>query len=1009
MLLLLALSPCALALNPSLDINQYAHTAWTIRDGFFGSGIQSIAQTPDGYLWLGTSLGLLRFDGVRKVSWEPPAGEHLPSTDVGSLLVTRDGRLWIGTSAGLVSWKDERLVHYPALAGQFVGALLEDRRGTVWVGGTGIPAGRLCAIERGAVECFGQDGGFGRAVLSLFEENGNLWVGAESGLWRWQPGPPRRFAMPVQERIRGFSKVRDGPLLIATTRGMRQLASEKLEAYPIRGAEQPLDAYLFLRDRDDGLWIATLGRGLLHLHRGVTDSFTQRDGLSGDLVLGLFEDREGNVWVATRQGLDRFRDFAVPTLTPKQGLSKDDISSVLAGRDGTVWLGAGRGLNRWERGKITIYRKPDGLPDYGANSLFEDDRGRIWVSTLRGIAFFENGGFAALRAVSSSIVYNIVQVGDGDFWINDQDHGLLHVRGEQVVDRVAWASLSRQVHATALAFDPVRCGLWLGFYTGGVAFFKDGKIQASYATTGEPLPRQVTQLQVRPDGSVWVATTGGLSRITGGHVATLNARNGLPCDAVNWMIEDDDHSAWLYMPCGLVRIDQANLNTWIADPNRPVRNTVFDGSDGVSYRNDAGFSPHVSKSSDGRLWFPTLNGVGIIDPHHLAFNKLPPPVHIESVKADGKTYAVKPGLRLPALVRDLWIDYTAVSLVAPEKTHFKYKLEGQDRDWKEVVNDREAQYTNLGPRSYRFRVMASNNSGVWNETGDMLEFSIAPAYYQTNWFRALMAAVVLAMLWGLYRLRLLQIAREFDAHLEGRVNERMRMARDLHDTLLQSFHGLLPRFQAVQNLLPGRVTEAKQVLESALDDAGKAITEARDAVQGMRVSTVLTNDLAKALETFGEEMAAHHAAETAAENGAGANENAAVFSVEVEGAPQELHPILRDEIYRIAAEALRNAFHHAQAQRIEVELRYSTSELRVRVRDDGAGIDPSILGQKGRAGHFGLKGMRERAEQIGGKLEVWSERGAGTEIELTLPASVAYGRKGGWRSRFLTRKFAEKS
>jgi signal transduction histidine kinase len=240
-----------------------------------------------------------------------------------------------------------------------------------------------------------------------------------------------------------------------------------------------------------------------------------------------------------------------------------------------------------------------------------------------------------------------------------------------------------------------------------------------------------------------------------------------------------------------------------------------------------------------------------------------------------------------------------------------------------------------------------------------------------------------------------QISREFSAQLEGRVEERLHVARELHDTLLQSFHGLLPRFQAVYNLLPGRVADAKQVLETALEDAGKAITEARDAVQGMRSSTAVTNDLPKALELFGEELAAQHIAG----DGAASNGNAAVFSAEVEGAPQDLQPILRDEIYRIAAEALRNAFHHAQARRIEVEIRYGPRDFRVRVRDDGAGIDPAILGQGGRAGHFGMKGMRERAEHIGGKLEVWSERGAGTEIELTIPAAVAYRRKGARRSR----------
>jgi len=300
------------------------------------------------------------------------------------------------------------------------------------------------------------------------------------------------------------------------------------------------------------------------------------------------------------------------------------------------------------------------------------------------------------------------------------------------------------------------------------------------------------------------------------------------------------------------------------------------------------------------------------------------------------------------------------------------------------------EYSNLSPGNYRFRVAASNNNGVWNEAGDSLDFSIAPAYYQTTWFQASCVAAFLGLVWALYRYRLHQAAHEFNVRLEERVGERVRIARELHDTLLQSFHGLLPRFQAAYNLLPGRTADARKVLETALDDAARAITEARDAVQDMRSSTVIVNDLAKAVEAVGLELAAHQR---------DANGDAPSFSLEVEGSPQDLHPILRDEIYRISGEALRNAFHHARARKIEVEIRYDRRQLRVRVRDNGVGIDPGVLNSEGRAGHFGLKGVRERAKNIGGQLEVWSEQGAGTEVELTVPDSVAYGARAGRRFR----------
>jgi signal transduction histidine kinase len=336
-------------------------------------------------------------------------------------------------------------------------------------------------------------------------------------------------------------------------------------------------------------------------------------------------------------------------------------------------------------------------------------------------------------------------------------------------------------------------------------------------------------------------------------------------------------------------------------------------------------------------------------------------------------------VRLPPLVRDLQIDYTALSLVAPEKNRFRYKLEGRDGTWQDVGNRRQAFYTDLDPGDYRFHVIASNNRGVWNEQGATLDFSIAPAYWQTNGFRVACVAAFLLVLWALYQLRVRHLRRQFNMTLDARVGERTRIARELHDTLLQSFHGLLLRFQTAMDLLPNRATEAKQVLGSAIDQAAEAITEGRDAVQGLRSSTQDTNDLADALRALGEQLAA--------DEGAG---KGVILRVESKGGPRTLHPIVRDEIVRIAGEALRNAFRHANAKQIEVELHYDDRSLRLRVRDDGKGIDPKVLEQGGREGHFGIHGMRERAKLIGGKLTLWSGLDDGTEVELAIPASHAY-------------------
>jgi signal transduction histidine kinase len=455
------------------------------------------------------------------------------------------------------------------------------------------------------------------------------------------------------------------------------------------------------------------------------------------------------------------------------------------------------------------------------------------------------------------------------------------------------------------------------------------------------------------------------------------------------MMEDDAQSVWLYLSCGLVRIGQSELDAWASNPKQTIQVAVFDRSDGVSnHRFTGGYSPLVAKSADGKLWFVQSGGVSVIDPYHLPVNKLPPPVHIEQITADDKTYDATTGLRLPPRVRNLAIDYTALSLVAPEKVRFRYKLEGQNRNWHEVVNDRQVQYTNLSPGTYRFRVLACNNSGVWNEQGASLEFVIPPAWYQTNWFRAACVAAFLAMIWGIHQLRVRQLAAQFNMRLEERVSERTRIARDLHDTLLQSFQALLPLFQAAIYKLPEGATDARKTLEVAVDQASDAIIEGRDAVQGLRMSTVEKNDLAVALRTVGEELAS---AET--------NQSSPNLKVVVEGTSRNLHPILRDEVYRLAVEALRNAFRHAEAQNLEVEIRYDEKYFRLRVRDDGKGIGPEVLRGDGREGHYGLHGMKERAKLVGGKLMIWSEVNSGTEIDLTIPASRAYAKptRGFWQ------------
>lgn len=997
------------ALNPSLDISQYAHSNWTIRDGFSLGNIYAIAQTPDGYLWLGTEFGLFRFDGVRTTKWHPPSGQQLADQNINSLLGARDGTLWIGTFAGLASWKDGKLTRYPQLEQRFIESMFEDRRGTVWAGALfspkAGPTGLLCAIGSGRTQCYGEDGMFGVAVPALYQDgSGTLWVLAANGIWRWQPGPRRRYPTTPRE-VSALTEGDNGsPLLAVYGAGLMQLSGDEAGAYGIRDPshtdtvlpERHIDANKLLRDRDGGLWIGTVERGLIHVHQGRTDVFTESNGLSGDIILSLYEDREGDIWVATTGGLDRFRELPVTTVSVKQGLSSDAGQSVLVATDGSIWIGTHDGLTKLRDGASTIFRKRDGLPGNELQSLFEDFRGRLWAATDHGLAYFRDGRFVAVNAPSGGRVHFIAGDNSGNLWLSEDD-GVFHMFDGHFVDKTPWSEIGRGCCAEALLSGREPGGVWLGFWLdGGISYFKNHHIRVSYTPADGVGKGHVADLHMDRDGALWAATQdGGVSRIKDGHVATLTTSNGLPCDTIHWAIEDDERSLWLYTACGLVRIRRRELETWIADSTRRVQIAVWDAADGLRLRSSAAstYGPRVAKANGGKLWFLSGGGVQVVDPHHLVDNEVPPPVHVEQVIADHKIYwqnldgAAIPNVSLPPLTHDLTMDYTALSLVAPEKVHFKYKLEGQDPDWREVINDHEVQYSNLAPQRYRFRVIASNNSGVWNETGDTFEFSVEPAYYQTRWFQASIFCVILSLSWGVYRYRLHRLTYEYSVRLHERVEERTRIARELHDTLLQSFQGIIIQFQAAYNLFVRNPEMAKSTLKDAIVSADAAIAEARESIQGLRAHTNPRCTLEDLLTQAGQELTTNLNAES----------NCPAFAVTVEGPPRPMSPAVQEEVYRIGRELLANAFRHAHAKHIEAELRYGEEMFRLRIRDDGIGIDRKILVQGARHGHWGLPGIRERAKRIGAQWEIWSEPRAGTEVELRIRAAIAYARSQGRR------------
>lgn len=981
--ILLVCGDSAYALNPTLNVNQYAHTSWKIRDGFPKGATSSIVQTPDGYLWLGTEFGLFRFDGLRSNAWQPPS-QPLPSNMILSLLAARDGSLWIGTAKGLAKWKDGTLTQYPELAGKYIFKIVEDHEGTVWASGIAVTTGRLCAIKTNSVHCEGDDGSLARGAFTLFvDSKGNLWAGVKDGLWRFRPGPPAFYPLPGEpDGIQGIGEDVDGTLLIGWKGGVHKFVDGKTEPYPLSGIDGNFGARRILRDRDGGLWIGTGDRGLVHVHHGKADVFGPSDGLTGQNIYSLFEDREGNIWVSTANGLDHFRDFAVVTVSSKQGLPKGFVGSVLAARDGSIWLSTQGGLSRWNNGQITIVGRDGMIDGLFPHTLFQDNTGRIWASTQAGFGYLQNDRFRKVSTVPGAINV-IVQDTAGDLWFANEHAALFQVRGDSIVQQTPWANLGRNDPGSALVVDPLRGGLWIGFTQGGIARFADNKIAESYAAEQGIAEGRVNGLRFDRNGALWATTDAGLSRLKDGRITTLTSRNGLPCDITHWIVEDTAGSYWLDTACGLLRIAPQELDNWISavDQDKTARPSiqflVLDSSDGVrSVSSGTHFSPQVTQAADGKLWFYSGDGVSVVDPLNLSFNKLPPPVHVERFIADRKTYdATASGpLRLPPLIRDLQIDYTALSLVTPERIRFRYKLESRDRDWSEVTDRRQVFYNDLPPGNYRFRVMASNNSGIWNESGTYFDFTIAPAYYQTMWFRVAVLAAVLIALGALYQLRLRQVARQVRGRMEERLEERERIARDLHDTLLQGVQGLILKFHAISKQIP-KDSPAYNALEKTLDHADEVLAEGRDRIRNLRVDSASLSDLPAAFRTVAEETSLGRDA---------------VFKTVVEGHVRELHPLVLEECYCIGREAIINALSHSQGQNVEAEIAYDSRQFRLRVRDDGRGIDPKVLEAGGRSGHWGLQGMRERSQKIGGQLKFWSRPEIGTEVELTVPGATAY-------------------
>ena len=994
-------------LDPNKRLTQYRHSVWRVQDGLLPNNPYWVSQTADGYLWVGgTKIGLLRFDGVRFVPWSSSA---LNSDRSASFLPAKSGGFWIGDANGLSHVRSELVVSHFTLGGAPAN-LLEQDDGSIWFTliRPGSP-GSLCHATDQQVQCFSKPDGLAIEVAYslLGDGGGGFWIGSDTSLVHWKNGNSVAYEPKAlrsnfgQEGIVGLVRNSDGSLWVGIAATGRGLGLERFS----NGTFKPFTAPNFdgtkvtvialLQDRDGNLWVATSQNGLYRIHADVVDHFSANEGLSSDSVINLYEDQEGIIWVATSDGLDCFSEPRVTTYSAKEGMGADGAVSVIASHDGTVWLANGGSLDSIRGGNVLSVGIKDGLPGHQVTSLLEDREGHLWVGVDDNLFIYENRHFRPVLGPNTrpiGMVVGITEDVDGNIWAEciSKTRKLVRIRDFEVQEEF----LSSQIPlGHSLAPDP-QGGIWIGALDGRFVSFHKGVVAAfAMNLKGDPAVRQ---LAVQQDGSVVAAAPDdGLISLHAGIIQQLTRQNGLPCDGVIGFTRDDNKNWWLDTPCGYVELADSDIRRWAVDPKAILQVRFLDALDGAR-TGVPPFNP-AAKSPDGRLWFVSNNTVQTIDPMRLARESNVRPVYVESLTADRKQYTAQNSLTLPALTRDIKIDYTSPSLSLPKKVNFRYRLDGNDSNWQDAGTRRQAFYTNLRPGQYRFTVITSNEDGLWNTQGATLQFSVAPAWFQTIWFRTLSVVAFFLLLGGLYQMRLRQVRHQFNVSLEARVNERTRIARDLHDTLLQSFNALLLRFQTAADLLSTRPDEARRTLDSTIDQTAQALIEGRDAVQQLRSTSQGSNDLVGAIGSLGQALAD------------GLNGDATAFHLEVEGTPQDLLPITRDEIYRIAGEALRNAFRHARARRIEVDIHYDRRQLRLQIRDDGQGIDPQLLRTDGLSGHYGLRGMRERAQSLGGELTIWSEVNSGTEIDLTVPSSSAYAQPGLSGFRILARRRQTKS
>jgi signal transduction histidine kinase len=938
-------------------LNGYSLTSWNETDGRSLGAVYAIAQHRDGYLWLGTDTGLYRFDGSRFVAWDDLSDAPLPVAAVTAVHVGRDGSLWIGFADGAgVRRIRNGVVSNVELQVPATGSitdLAEDATGTVWAVADGV----LWAAtgERFHEVAIPWRGASGRVLQAAISREGVLWIATRWGVFRHNPAS-HTFTLQANGFIWGLSEDQTGTFWTTDiASGFRRLGGAAPPRAP-QGAGHRL-----LHDRRGNLWVATFSEGLWRVGpeaRTAGSPYQRADlrtGLASDSVQALLEDTDGNIWVGTTGGLHRLTPHA---LTPVNNIGF--VVTIEPSDGGRMWVCRTNGIVELSSNPSGWTGARTGAPGPDIRSLYRDPKGTLWIGATEGLFRWESGRPVLVTPANPPLLAaEIVPDGKGMLWVNDG--AWLYQWGPNERRPLA---VPAGIGRTRVTFtDSLPSGrMWIGFAGGSLAW-----MDRSEAMHVVSLPADSTRIFYTAfeddNGTAWFGSSQGLVRLRDGQANSISVANGLPEKRVWAITEDFAHRFWLTTDRGLVVVEQAELEEASAHPSHRVHYRFFDTSDGL-----AGASIGIIRSAraaDGSLWFVRGGGLTIVNPAEIETARpgTPPPMKIDTVIANDRRLSTAPST-LPAGTRRLQINYTALTLSPRGNLRFRHRLDGVDTDWVDAGVRRGAFYANLGAGRYQFRVEGLSTDGSWTASSALWAFSIEPAFYETPAFYGLCAGFVGVALWGLWRFRMELVRRQFAAVLA----ERVRMSREIHDTLLQSLVGVMLQFDGIVRSLGPDPSPLRDQITRIRHTVEAHIREARQSIRNLRSPRLERRGLAHGLIEFGT---------------AAAGEAGVPFESNVVGTLDDLAPELQNQLLRIGQEAITNALRHAHGTRIRLELRFDPDSVTLRVSDDGCGFDVESEDRSG--SHYGVTTMRERAAQIGAGFRIVSAAGAGTMIEAIVP------------------------